>query len=62
MTTNTKTPTTRNQPRLLLVENGDSPTSAWKLDEETRQTGLRGLEKARAVLRSTRPISLDNAA
>lgn len=30
----------------------EAPLSAWRLDEETREVGRRGLAEARAVLRS----------
>lgn len=59
-TTTTSTKTT--QPQLLLVTNDLATNSPWKLDEETRETGRRGLEKARAALRATRPAHLDVAA
>lgn len=67
MTTNAPTKTERTaQPQLLLVSNADAETapsnSRWTLDAETRETGRRGLAKARAALRATRPPHLDIAA
>lgn len=55
------------QPQLLLITdststNGADSDSRWTLDEETRETGRRGLAKARAALHATRPLHLDAAA
>jgi hypothetical protein len=37
--------------QLVLLEN---PPAAWRLDDATRATGLRGLAEARATLRAAR--------
>ena len=64
MTTTTPTsPERTTQPQLLLVsDSSENSTSPWVLDDETRETGRRGLAKARAALRAARPPHLDAAA
>lgn len=60
--TNSATP---QQPQLLLISSDTAESSSstrWALDEETRETGRRGLAKARAALHATRPAHLDVAA
>lgn len=63
MTTKTRPTDKATQPQLLLVSNSSTTaTGSWVLDEETRETGRRGLAKARAALQATRPAYLDAAA
>lgn len=50
------------QPQLLLVTEDKTSANHWKLDDETRQVGLKGLAQARAVLQASRPAVLDLAA
>ncbi len=51
------------QPQLLLISGDQENTNTrWSLDDETRETGRRGLAKARAALQATRPRHLDVAA
>jgi hypothetical protein len=50
------------QSQLLLVTDATTPANHWKLDDETRQVGLKGLAQARAVLEASRPAVLDLAA
>lgn len=53
---------TNTQPQLLLVLDEAPDTTHWRLDEETREIGRRGLAQARAALRAARPAHLDLAA
>ncbi|MDW3180341.1 MAG: hypothetical protein R8J94_23420 [Acidimicrobiia bacterium] len=50
------------QTQLLLVTEEKTSANHWKLDDETRQVGLKGLAQARAVLQASRPAVLDLAA
>jgi hypothetical protein len=50
------------QPQLLLVTDEKTSANHWKLDDETRQVGFKGLAQARAVLQASRPAVLDLAA
>ena len=50
------------QTQLLLVTDATTSPNHWKLDDETRQVGLRGVAQARAVLEASRPAQLDLAA
>lgn len=43
----------------LVVEHSDAP---WRIDDETREIGRRGLAKARAVLDASRAPFADLAA
>ena len=43
---------------ILIV---DDPVP-WRLDEETREIGRKGLAQARAVLDASRPVPLDDVA
>ena len=47
---------------VLVVDGPERPEPSWHIDDETREIGRKGLEQARAVLRSTRPRFLDHAA
>lgn len=63
MSTKSTTPTpAASQAQLLLVTDETTSANHWKLDDETRQVGLKGLAKARAVLEASRPAALDLAA
>ena len=63
MTTKYSNSAKSDQPQLLLISGDDNSTSSrWSLDDETRETGRRGLAKARAALQATRPRHLDIAA
>ena len=50
------------QPQLLLVLDEAPDSAHWRLDEETREIGRRGLAKARAALDASRPAYSDLAA
>jgi hypothetical protein len=43
------------EPMLLLLE---APDADWKLDEETKERGLRNVAKAREVLAAARKAAL----
>jgi hypothetical protein len=42
--------------QLVLI---DEPAPEWRLDDDTRATGLRGLAKARAALGPRQPADAD---
>lgn len=56
-----KGPTIR-QPQLLLIQDESPRSHRWTLDEQTRESGRKGLAKARAALEATRPAHDDVAA
>lgn len=63
MSTKSTTPQpAASQAQLLLVTDETTSANHWKLDDETRQVGLKGLAQARAVLEASRPAALDLAA
>ena len=45
--------------QLVLIESGDHD---WRLDERTKEIGLRGIELARQQLREARRAALEEAA
>lgn len=66
MTTSTKSTTKAqtppSQPQLLLISNDQEAQGRWVLDEQTRETGRKGLAKARAALRAIEPTHIEVAA
>jgi len=56
------TPLTHTQPELLLISDETTNVRRWKLDDQTREIGRKGIADARAVLSASRPAHLEQAA